>query len=54
MNADNVIEKLQRITREKEAKRSEHKRRQEEATELLRRKVEKELKRTKRKNVLNI
>ncbi len=38
MSVDNVIGKLQRITKEKEAQKSEHRRRQEEEVNLLRRK----------------
>jgi hypothetical protein len=34
MNAKSAIEKLQRITREKEAQRKEHRRSQEEEAEL--------------------
>jgi hypothetical protein len=54
MNANSAIEKLQRIAKEKEAQRSEHRRRQEEEAELLKRtELEEEVKRTK-KGVLNI
>jgi hypothetical protein len=55
MNAENAIEKLQIIAREKEAQRSEHRQRQEEEAELQRRtKVEEELRKVERKGVLNI
>jgi hypothetical protein len=36
MNVENTIEKPQRITREKEAQKNEHKRRREEEEKLLR------------------
>ncbi len=49
MNAKSAIEKLQRIRREKEAQRSEHRTRHEEQVELLRRiEVEEELRRAKK------
>jgi hypothetical protein len=55
MNAESAIEKLQRITREKEAQTSEHRQRHEEEAELLRKiEVEEELKNVERKGVLNI
>jgi hypothetical protein len=54
MNVESVIEKLQQITREKEAQKSEHRQKQEEEVELLTRtKVEEELIKAKR-GVLNI
>jgi hypothetical protein len=55
MNVGNAIEKLQRITKEKEALRSEHKQRQEEEVELLRRiELKEELKKVEREGMLNI
>jgi hypothetical protein len=55
MSVKSAIEKLQRIAREKEAQRSEHRQRQEEEAELLRRiEIKEELIRVKKKGVLNI
>ncbi len=55
MSAESAIEKLQRIAMKKEVIRNEHRQKQEEEAELLKRtKVEKELRRTKKKGVLNI
>ncbi len=55
MNAMNVINKLQRTTKEKEAHKSEHKWRQKEEENLLKRtKVENELKIIECEGVLNI
>ncbi len=49
MNAENAIEKLQRMAREEEMLRSEHKWKQEEEMELLKKtKVKEELRRTSR------
>jgi hypothetical protein len=54
MNVKNAIEKLQQIAKEKEVQRSEHRGRQEEEVELLRRtKAEEELRRVE-KGILNI
>jgi hypothetical protein len=54
MSVESVIEKLQQITREKEAQKSEHRQKREEEVELLTRtKVEEELIKAKR-GVLNI
>jgi hypothetical protein len=54
MSAESVIEKLQRIAREKEVQKSEHRQRWEEEAGLLERtKVEEELRKAK-KGVLNI
>ncbi len=55
MSAKSAIEKLQKIARRKEAKRSEHKQKQEEEVELLKKtQVEKELRITQREGALNI
>jgi hypothetical protein len=55
MNAMNVINKLHKTTKEKEVHKSEHKWRQKEEENLLKRtKVEKELKIIKCEGVLNI
>ncbi len=55
MNVENAIEKLQRITKEKETQKSEHKWRQEEEVELLKKiEAEKELRRIKHEGALNI
>jgi hypothetical protein len=55
MNANSAIEKLQRIAKEKEAQRNEHRQRQEEEEELLKRtELEEEVKRAKKEGVLNI
>ncbi len=55
MNAKSAIEKLQRIIREKEVLKSEHRRRQEEEAKLSRRiKMEEQLKKAEREGVLNI
>jgi hypothetical protein len=55
MSVGSVIEKLQRITKEKEVKRSECKQRQEEEAKLLKRiKVEEELRKVEREGMLNI
>jgi hypothetical protein len=54
MSVESVIEKLQRIAREKEVQKSEHRQKREEEVELLTRtKVEEELIKVKR-GVLNI
>ncbi len=51
----NAIEKLQRITKEKETQNSEYRRRHDEELELLRRtKIEEELNKAKREGMLNI
>ncbi len=55
MSAKSAIEKQQRIAREKETQRSEHKQRHEEEAKFMKKtKVEKELRRAKRKGMLNI
>jgi hypothetical protein len=55
MNANNAIEKLQRIPKQKEAQRSEHRQKQEEEAGLLKRtKLEEEVKRAEKEGVLNI
>jgi hypothetical protein len=55
MNVESAIEKLQKIAREKEARRSEHRWRHEEEAELLRIiELEEDLRRAKREGVLNI
>ncbi len=55
MCVENAIEKLQRITKEKEVQRSAHRQRQEEEVKLLRRiEVEEELRRVEHEGVLNI
>ncbi len=49
MNAKSAIEKLQQMAKEKEAQKNDHKRKQKEEVELLRRiEVQKELKRVER------
>jgi hypothetical protein len=55
MSVESAIEKLHKIVREKEMQRSEHKWRQEVEVELLTKiDLEEELRRVKRKGVLNI
>jgi hypothetical protein len=55
MSAKNAIEKLYKTTKEKESQNSEHRQRQEEEVELLKKtKVEKESKRVEREGILNI
>jgi hypothetical protein len=55
MTAESTIEKLQRVAREKEAHKNEHKQKHEEEVKLLRKKeVEEELKRVENTKVLNI
>jgi hypothetical protein len=55
MSAKSTIEKPQKIAREKEEQKSEHKRRQEEEVKLLKRiEVEEELRRAKKEGLLNI
>jgi hypothetical protein len=54
MSAKNAIEKLQRIAREKETQRSEHKRRHEEEELLRKTELKKELRRTEKEGTLNI
>jgi len=54
MNVKSAFEKLQQIAREKEVQRNEHKRRQEEEVELLRKTEVKEELRRKERGVLNI
>jgi len=55
MSIECAIEKLQKVAKEKEAQKSEHKQRQEEEAKLLRKKeVEEELRRANSEGVLNI
>jgi hypothetical protein len=54
MSVENAIEKLQKITTEKEVQTSEHTWRQEEEAKLLRRTEVKEQLRKTNKGVLNI
>ncbi len=55
MNVDGATEKLQRIAREKEAQKIEHKQRQEEEVELLKKiEVDEQLRRVEKGGVLNI
>jgi hypothetical protein len=55
MSAKSAIEKLQKIAKEKDVQKSEHKRRQEEEAELLKRKeVRKDLQKVKHEGMLNI
>lgn len=55
MSAKSAIEKLQKIAKEKDVQKSEHKRRQEEEAELLKRKeVRKDSQKVKHEGMLNI
>ncbi len=55
MNAESAIEKLQKVIREKEMQKSEHKQGHEEETKLLKKKeAEEELKKVRNTRVLNI